>query len=59
MPRQTLAGWRISSDRQPGLSDGITSPAICVVMEVASRSIPAAKVALKSHKGGPSPPSRP
>ena len=32
---------------QPGLSDGITSPEICVVIAAASRSMPAARCTLK------------
>ena len=47
MPTTTPAGWRTASARQPGLSDGITSPPICVVIDAASRSICAASITLK------------
>ena len=47
MPSTTPAGSRMAMDRQPGLSDGITSPATCVVSAAASRSIPAASMTLK------------
>ena len=43
MPSTTPAGWRIASDRTPGLSAGMTSPVICVVSAAASRSSVAAK----------------
>ena len=39
----TPAGWRIAIAMQPGLSEGITSPEICVVIDAASRSMPAAR----------------
>jgi hypothetical protein len=41
--------------KQPGLSDGITSPPIWVVMEAASRSIPAASITLKPAHGAVEP----
>ena len=47
MPTTTPTGWRIAMARQPGLSEGITSPAIWVVMAAASRIIPAASMTLK------------
>ena len=47
MPSTTPAGSRMAMDRQPGLSEGITSPATCVVSAAASRSIPAASMTLK------------
>ena len=39
MPSTTPAGWRIASDSTPGLSEGMTSPVICVVSAAASRSM--------------------
>lgn len=50
MPRQTPAGWRTDIARHPGLSDGITSPAICVVSDAASRSMPVASLTLKADQ---------
>ena len=47
MPSITPTGWRIAIAMQPGLSDGITSPAICVVIAAASRTMPAASMTLK------------
>ena len=58
MPTQTPAAWRIASDRQPALSDGMTSPPICVVIAAASRSILAASVALNRPQGVVAPVSR-
>ncbi len=46
MPSTTPTGWRNASARLLGLSVGITSPAICVVMAAASRSMPAASITL-------------
>ena len=43
----TPAGWRTAIAMQPGLSDGMTSPEICVVIDAASRSMPAARWTLK------------
>ena len=43
----TPAGWRTAIAMQPGLSEGMTSPEICVVMAAASRSMPAARWTLK------------
>ena len=51
MPTQTPAGWRIAIASVPGLSEGMTSPAICVVMAAASRSMPAASMTLKPAHG--------
>jgi hypothetical protein len=42
MPRITPTGSRRAMARQPGLSDGITSPEICVVSAAASRTMLAA-----------------
>src|SRR5713226_5907397 len=55
MPSTTPAGWRIAIDRMPGLSDGITSPVICVVKAAASRRIPAARWTLKPAHGAVAP----
>ncbi len=55
MPTQTPAGCRTDIAKQPGLSDGITSPRIMVVMEAASRSTVAAKVTLRADHGAVAP----
>jgi hypothetical protein len=47
MPSTTPAGWRTAMATQPGLSEGITSPVIWVVIAAASRSTPAPKWTLK------------
>ncbi len=47
MPSTTPAGWRMPIARLPGTSDGMISPPICVVMEAASISMPAARCTLK------------
>ena len=47
MPSTTPAAWRTPMARLPGTSDGITSPAICVVRAAASCSRPAARCTLK------------
>ena len=39
----------------PGLSEGITSPVICVVSAAASRSMPAARCTLKPAQGAVAP----
>src|SRR5204862_8134131 len=44
---QTPAGTRSARARQPGLSEGMVSPATWVVSEAASRSMPAASMTLK------------
>jgi hypothetical protein len=46
MPRITPAGSRMAMARQPGLSDGITSPPIWVVIAAASRTRPSASMTL-------------
>ncbi len=46
MPSTTPTGWRTAMASRPGLSDGITSPAICVVIAAASRSMLAARPTL-------------
>ena len=51
MPSTTPTGWRIAIAKLFGLSDGITSPAICVVIAAASRIRPAAKWLLKWPHG--------
>lgn len=55
MPSTTPHGTRIASARLPGTSDGITSPAICVVIDAASRSMFAASVTLKPIQPGVAP----
>jgi hypothetical protein len=47
MPSTTPAGSRTAMAMQPGLSDGITSPAIWVVRAAASRTMPTASIRLK------------
>ena len=47
MPSTTPAGWRMPMASEPGTSDGITSPATCVVRAAASRIMPAASITLK------------
>ena len=47
MPSTTPAGCRTPMASEPGTSDGITSPAMCVVSAAASRIIPAASITLK------------
>ena len=47
MPSTTPAGWRSPIASEPGTSDGITSPLICVVSDAASRTMPAARNTLK------------
>ncbi len=47
MPSTTPAGWRMPMARDPGTSDGITSPDTCVVSAAASRIMPAASITLK------------
>ena len=51
MPSTTPTGWRIAIAKLFGLSDGITSPATCVVIEAASRIRLAAKWLLKWPHG--------
>jgi hypothetical protein len=51
MPTQTPAGWRMPMARLPGLSEGIISPEICVVIDAASRRILAASMVLKPPQG--------
>jgi hypothetical protein len=46
IPTTTPAAWRTAMATHPGLSDGMTSPAIWVVMAAASRIMPAASVTL-------------
>jgi hypothetical protein len=48
MPRITPTGSLRARARQPGLSDGITSPPIWVVNAAASRTMPAARPRLNS-----------
>ncbi len=55
IPTTTPAGCRIPMARLPGTSEGITSPEICVVMDAASRNMPAARCTLKC----PQPPVAP
>src|SRR5882757_145214 len=47
IPSTTPAGSRRASAMQPGLSDGITSPPICVVRAAASRTMSTASFRLK------------
>ena len=47
MPSTTPAGWRMPMASEPGTSEGITSPLICVVSDAASRIMPAASITLK------------
>ena len=47
MPSTTPAGSRRPIARLPGTSEGITSPATCVVSAAASRIMPAASMTLK------------
>ena len=51
MPRHTPRGCRSPIANEPGLLAGITSPVICVVMEAASRIMPAARKTLKPAHG--------
>lgn len=51
MPRQTPAAWRTAMDNVPGLSEGMTSPWIWLVMLAASRNTPAASMVLKPAQG--------
>ncbi len=46
MPSTTPAGSRSAMAMQPGLSDGMTSPPICVVSAAASRTMPTASMRL-------------
>ena len=46
IPRMTPTGSRSVNARHPGLSDGMTSPPICVVNAAASRIMPAASIKL-------------
>ena len=46
MPSTTPTGSRSAMARQPGLSDGMTSPPICVVIAAASRTMLAASIRL-------------
>ena len=46
MPRMTPTGSRSAMAMQPGLSDGMTSPPIWVVIAAASRTMPAASIRL-------------
>ena len=55
MPSTTPAAWRTAIDSVPGLSDGMISPVICVVIAAASRSIPAASMTLKPAHGAVAP----
>ena len=55
MPTQTPAAWRIPMASVPGLSDGMTSPVICVVIAAASRSMLAASITLKPAQGAVAP----
>ena len=56
MPRQTPAGWRMPiASTVPGLLEGMTSPAICVVMAPASRSMLAASMTLNPAQGAVAP----
>ena len=47
IPRTTPTGWRTPIASSPGRSDGMISPAICVVIAAASRSMLAARCTLK------------
>jgi hypothetical protein len=47
MPSTTPAGWRTPMASEPGTSDGMTSPATCVVSDAASRIMLAASMVLK------------
>ncbi|MNC31673.1 hypothetical protein D3C75_800010 [compost metagenome] len=50
MPSTTPQGWRSAMAKLPGVSEGMTSPVICVVMAAASRSTPAARCTLKPYQ---------
>ncbi len=58
MPTTTPHGWRTPSASEPGTSDGMTSPAIWVVIDAASRSMLAASVTLNWYQTGAPPASR-
>ena len=51
MPSTTPAGSRSASDSRPGLSEGMTSPPICVVSAAASRTMPAPSMTLNRAHG--------
>src|SRR5664279_1038705 len=54
IPSTTPAGCRIAIASEPGTSEGMISPLICVVMAAASNSIPAARYTLKpAHRPEP------
>ena len=55
MPTSTPTGSRSAMARVPGLSDGMTSPWICVVSAAASRSMLAASMTLKPIQGAVAP----
>ena len=55
MPTQTPAAWRMPMASVPGLSEGMTSPVICVVIDAASRSIFAASITLNPAQGAVAP----
>src|SRR5574343_1208883 len=46
MPNTTPAGWRTPMAKEPGTSEGMTSPATWVVKAAASRNMPAASITL-------------
>ena len=55
MPTTTPTGWRSAMARVPGLSEGMTSPPIWVVIAAASRSMLAASATLKPIQGAVAP----
>ncbi|PBI87432.1 hypothetical protein BKP43_40870 [Variovorax boronicumulans] len=58
MPSTTPAACRTPMARLPGTSDGMTSPAICVVSDAASVRMPAARCTLKPAHSAEAPVSR-
>ena len=54
-PSTTPTGWRSAIAIMPGLSEGMISPAICVVIAAASRSMAAASVTLKRPQASVAP----
>ncbi len=55
MPSTTPTGCRYDIASVPGLSDGITSPPICVVIDAASRSMFDASITLNPAQGAVAP----
>ena len=51
IPSTTPTGSRSASESRPGLSEGMTSPVICVVSAAASRTIPAPSGNVEARPG--------